>query len=307
MNTLFNRRKPDLECSCSYPMHFRTDRNNEKITINIVSRKGMSQIKKKHYWIYSDKGFGCGKSLNLKKFSDYFNADFFTLVKKPKNVQFLMLDDYDREDMVSPLDLMMVTGRLPGMYLGKTALRRDVQIIVASRYSPYEIFAKNKQKGCKRLLDPTALAAIEDRFFVYKVDDQFNNVNGDKARFLHPRHWSEETLLEQLRKLFVEIGGKNYSCFHPDTESTVVAVMQKIMEAKRLIHHKYDENDDSSQEICVLKRFMRELGDSPVPNVSYVDLCDELFDVYGLRKRFGRMTKAIDSIVLKSQERNSEN
>ena len=83
---------------------FVPDVSKDPINIDIVSKKGNVDVKKKHYWIYSEEP-GWGKSFNMREFSKKYNC---TYVRDTKNatgmsdkVQFLLLDEYRPENKLN--------------------------------------------------------------------------------------------------------------------------------------------------------------------------------------------------------------
>ena len=211
-------RNPDLESNESHTIFFQHGRYDkvqnkfvslsEEITkVNIVSAKGNECIKQKHYWIYSD-GPNCGKTYNLKKFTKIYNAEFVLDLKNwsgmPKTAQFFIFDEFGGKSRTLDFEILraLTSGHSPSVALNcksygeSFAPREDVQIIILSNSSPYEVYGSFDNKLQRRFTDSDTANLIHERFEVYKLD---GDVSNDVKKFKNVTDWSEEEFKEEIK------------------------------------------------------------------------------------------------------------
>jgi hypothetical protein len=170
---------------------------------------GDELVKRKHYFIYSKKA-GYGKTTTVrrdlvKKYSAHIINDIHNAVGVPKNLQWLVFDEYSR---TKKLDLEMLktlaNGDASGAYLnrkshgGSYIPPADVQVIILSNYSPYEIYAQWDKKTQRHVISEDVLSTIVDRFFIVRLDGDDTE---ERRKFMEPSTWTEEEFQLELRGL----------------------------------------------------------------------------------------------------------
>jgi hypothetical protein len=149
-------------------------------------------VKQKHYWIYSSPGWG-KSTVTRRKFVMQFNAAFLphpkNACKVPKTAQFLVVDEVSPVERIPLTQLKRLTcGDASEGYINRKSYgesyvpRSDMQLIILSNHSPYEVYSKamgggrgmDGREGCrrvtKRTIDGITLKAIEDRFNIIRLD-----------------------------------------------------------------------------------------------------------------------------------------
>jgi hypothetical protein len=170
---------------------------------------GEELVKRKHYFIYSKKA-GYGKTTTVrrdlvKKYSAHIVNDINNAVGVPKTLQWLVFDEYSR---TKKLDLEMLktlaNGDASGAYLnrkshgGSYIPPPDVQVIILSNYSPYEIYGQWDRKTQRHVITEDVLSTIVDRFFIVRLDGDDTE---ERRKFMEPVTWTDEEFREELKTL----------------------------------------------------------------------------------------------------------
>ena len=210
-------RNPDLEIGEFYVtlfQHGKYDRVSKQFIslshkvykLSINSAKEDKLAKQKHYWIYSD-GPNYGKTYNLKIFAEKYNAEFVSDLNNwmgvPNNVQFLIFDEYGgKRRLLDFNDFRALTsGYSPSVAFncksyGESYIpRKDVQVIVLSNSSPYEVYGSFDNKLQRKFTDKDTIDLIQERFEVFKIG---GDVQSDIKKFKHVTEWSGEEFAEEI-------------------------------------------------------------------------------------------------------------
>jgi hypothetical protein len=165
--------------------------------------------KRKNYFIYSKRA-GYGKTTTVrqelvKRYSAHIINDLNNAVGVPKNLQWLVFDEYSR---TKKLDLGMLktlaNGDASGAYLnrkshgGSYIPPSDVQVIVLGNYSPYEIYAQWDKKTQRHIISEEVLSTIVDRFFIVRLDGDDTE---ERRKFMEPATWTKDEFQIELREL----------------------------------------------------------------------------------------------------------
>lgn len=310
--TKTDKNKPDLPSNEVFLMRFMGG------NVQIQSFCQMADVKKKHYWIYyPDEDVSRRQAAeNLHAFAQNCNAVMYSDIKKPKNIQFFLLNDYDPEHYVSVDDLLTLTGHFKGVRFGvKPAipLRKDLQIVVCSRFSPYEIFARTTRRSS---LNAPFFENIEDRFFIYRISTYHKNdwfcAERDRCRFLPTKFWTTKFFFEEVRRMFADFHQQRYA----QRRDAVVDLIRRIMHIKTLVCQRHSDDEDFFyREVCYFQAFLASTGyDNLITNLSFADVCQELFrNTNGNGQQQGRritdfilrgqIDKAVEVLLEKSYSR----
>jgi hypothetical protein len=141
----------------------------------------------------------------VKKYSAHIINDILNAVGVPKNLQWLVFDEYSR---TKKLDLEMLktlaNGDASGAYLnrkshgGSYIPPADVQVIILCNYSPYEIYAQWDKKTQRHVISEDFLLTIVDRFVIVRLDVDDAE---ERRKFMEPATWTEEEFQLELRVL----------------------------------------------------------------------------------------------------------
>jgi hypothetical protein len=141
----------------------------------------------------------------VKKYSAHIINDIHNAVGVPKNLQWLVFDEYSR---TKKLDLEMLktlaNGDASGAYLnrkshgGSYIPPADVQVIILGNYSPYKIYAQWDKKTQRHIISEDVLSTIVDRFVIVRLDGDDTE---ERRHFMEPSTWTEEEFQTELRGL----------------------------------------------------------------------------------------------------------
>jgi hypothetical protein len=135
---------------------------SQPVKIDIEGFPGDLKRKRKHYYIYSMTS-NWGKSYNMdrlvEKYSGAYVPDYKNAVNIPPNVQFLVFDEYSATKAI-PLEQLksLASSNAQSGYLNRKSHGasykppKDVQIIVLSNYSPYEVYASWDKKFQRKVI-----------------------------------------------------------------------------------------------------------------------------------------------------------
>jgi hypothetical protein len=114
-----------------------------------------------------------------------------------------VFDEYSR---TKRLDLEMLktlaNGDASGAYLnrkshgGSYIPPADVQVIILSNYSPYEIYAQWDKKTQRHIISEDILSTIVDRFVIVRLDGDDAE---ERRKFMEPSTWTEEEFQMELQ------------------------------------------------------------------------------------------------------------
>jgi hypothetical protein len=162
--------------------------------------------KHKHYYINSMMS-NWGKSYNmdrlLEKFLAAYVPDYKNAFNIPPNVQFLVFDEYSATKAI-PLEQLksLASSNAQSGYLNRKSHGasykppKDVQIIILSNYSPYEVNASWDKKFQRKVISDEVLTTFDTRFHTVRLD------NAEQRRqWMSPTSWTEEVFQLELRGL----------------------------------------------------------------------------------------------------------
>lgn len=143
----------------------------------------MCFVKRKHYFLYSDES-GYGKSTVLSSLEKRCNCspiqDFNNLTGVRENAQFLTNDEFSHSSKITVDQLKALTGGKPDSFVGNKKSfgrgfkpRRDVQVILASNYHPFQCVGSKFDQSIKtRTMHHQTAKQLFDRFHIIKFDDE---------------------------------------------------------------------------------------------------------------------------------------
>ena len=131
-------------------------------------------VKLKHYYIYS-RAPGFGKTHLLRRFAKTYNAVFLPDAKNwigiPRGTQFIVLDEYGPKKKLAFEDLKTMTAGDASAFAGNRKShgqsfkpRPDVQLVILSNRSIYELYGTWNPKTQKCQLTAEEADQLDDRF-----------------------------------------------------------------------------------------------------------------------------------------------
>jgi len=170
------------------------------VEVTLVGRPGQTDIKLKHYAIYS-KLPDFGKTYQLTSLSERYNVHFVNdpnnWMTVPSSAQFLVFDEvgyfHNRLDFEN---LKALTGgRTTSAFTGNCKTygdsftpRKDVQVVMLSSRSPYYIYGKWNAVLGRRIMTKEEMDQFHARFEVFRLD---GSVEEDRALYSTPDMWSD--------------------------------------------------------------------------------------------------------------------
>ena len=156
--------------------------------------------KRKHFYFYSNEP-NFGKSHEMSRFvAEGYNAQFvrdagnWSSVRS--NAQFLIFEENEGERLLPLATLKALTsGKAEGAsanvksYGDSYEPRVDVQVIILSNKSLYELYREWDPQLQRRFLNPQTCKMLEERFHVHRLD---GDEREDRLLALRPSAWSEE-------------------------------------------------------------------------------------------------------------------
>jgi hypothetical protein len=141
----------------------------------------------------------------VKKYSAHIVNDIHNAVGVPKNLQWLVFDEYSRTKKLN-LEMLktLANGDATGAYLnrkshgGRYIPPADVQVVILSNYSPYEIYAQWDKKTQRHVITDDIVSTLVDRFFIVRLDGDDAE---ERRKFMEPFAWTEEEFRLELRAL----------------------------------------------------------------------------------------------------------
>ena len=203
---------------------YKTDRF-PPTTVTVHGHAGDTATKLKHYYVYS-KLPGFGKSHAMQEFATKTNATIVNDCSNMSNIseksQFLIFDETSASSKKKHLDiadLKALTGGNAESFSGnkKTygdsySTRSDVQIIILSNQSIYELYAAKNSALGRPVICRDLSCQLEDRFFVHRLDGSNEE---ERLRFVDPMHVSDSELVSiiqlQVDKIVSQHTGKEFS------------------------------------------------------------------------------------------------
>jgi len=204
---------------------------------DIVSALGSRTIKLKHSFIYScAPGYGVSRVLN--EFTRTHNAavvnDLTNWNRVDKTAQFLIFEDYDAANCLPLSTLKAFTG---GAALHRKAFgdsyapREDVQLIILSNVSIYDVYGKYDAKLQRRFMSRDAIDRIGERCHVVRLD---GDAAKDRRRAVHPVDWSDDEQREAIAD-YIDV-----TVSAPATTENTIRVYEKsdcrAIELEKLVH-----------------------------------------------------------------------
>ena len=180
--------------------------NPRETTVTICGIPNDLKTKCKHYWIYS-KEAGYGKTYTIlneiyKKYSSDVVGDPKNFCGVSENVQFLIFDEYSINKKLNFEDLKSLASQDSSMakinrksHGESYKPAEDVQVIILSNYSPYEVYGTYNHKENNRIIDKDALSALEQRFLIHRLDGADEE---EKRKHLSVSTWSENEFKTEI-------------------------------------------------------------------------------------------------------------
>ena len=195
---------PDLKESHDMMFQYRGTDSSQAPTlrtrVTIQGHPGNTDIQKKHYYIYSTYG-GYGKTYEKDAFVSKYNAcnvsDVRNWASVRQTAQFLCFDDVGPTCKIPYRDLKSLTDGDSSGFAGNRKCcgksrkpRADVQVIMFSNLSPYQVYGKWDRSEGKYLMSAHMFQQFMERFHVYRLDGD----DGEMViRHVHPQAWSLST------------------------------------------------------------------------------------------------------------------
>jgi hypothetical protein len=141
----------------------------------------------------------------LEKYSGAYVPDYKNAVNIPANVQILVFDEY-RATKCIPLEQLksLASSNVESGYLNRKSHGasykppKDVQIIILSNYSPYEVYASWDKKFQRKIISDEVLTTFDTRFHTFRMDGD----NAEQRRkWMSPTSWTEEEFQMELKRL----------------------------------------------------------------------------------------------------------
>jgi len=179
------------------------------VEVTLVGRPGQTKIKLKHYAIYS-KLPGFGKTYQLTRLSEQYNIHFVNDPKNwttvPSSAQFLVFDEvgyfHNRLDFEN---LKALTGGTTSAFTGNCKMygdsftpRDDVQVVMLSNRSPYDIYGRWDATLRRRIMTREEMEQFHERFEVFRLD---GSVEEDRVRGSTPDSWSENQFVGECKSI----------------------------------------------------------------------------------------------------------
>ena len=136
----------------------------QETTVTIVGKPNDLKTKQKHYWLYSREA-GYGKTYTIlneiyKKYSSDVVGDPKNFCGVSENVQFLIFDEYSINKKLNFEDLKSIASQDSSMakinrksHGESYKPAEDVQVIILSNFSPYEVYGTYNHKENNRIMD----------------------------------------------------------------------------------------------------------------------------------------------------------
>ena len=122
----------------------------------------------------------------------------------PEDVQMIIPIFYCKKYALDLTDLLNLTnGNASSVYLNRKssktlyALRPDVQLVIFSNKSPYEVYASYNKTMREKTISKEDISAINDRFFVHRLD---GDVRKEQERWSDPNEMPDRVCKKWIRK-----------------------------------------------------------------------------------------------------------
>jgi hypothetical protein len=146
-----------------------------------------------------------GKSYNMDMLVEKYSGAYKNAVNIPPNVQFLVFDEYSATKAI-PLEQLksLASSNAQSGYLKRKSHGasykppKDVQIIILSNYSPYEVYASWDKKFQRKVISDEVLTTFDTRFHTVRLDGD----NAEQRRkWMLPTSWTEEEFQLELQRI----------------------------------------------------------------------------------------------------------
>ena len=185
----------------------------------------------------------------------------------------------------------MANGDASGAYLNRKSHGAsykppvDVQVIILSDYSPYEIYGKWESKLQRRVISEDVLSTITDRFYIERLDGEDAR---EKRKCMDPTTWTTEEFKAEITELIpkkIDIVSDEEVDSTAFLEQVVILIKRRydnracMTQLKAVVNEKYHRMAEKlfSNRLNRLKQ--DQLADLPV------DLNRLVKDVMRLRRR----------------------
>ena len=193
------------------------------------------QKKKKHYYIYSHNA-GFGKTYEMCQFAEKYNAHVITdsnnWIDVPDEAQFLIFDELGKLNKLNFEHLKSLTGGY-GMMSGNCKSygssfrpRKDVQVIITSNQSPYEIYGEWDNNSQRRIMSADAFSQFQDRFHVIRLD---GDILEDEIKYLEPTVLTDAQFRKACIKQLVTDLGINHLGIQDPNSRTMLLTKKSLM------------------------------------------------------------------------------
>lgn len=275
--------------------------------VRITGRPGDRVTKQKHYYFYS-KSPGFGKTCQLMLFAENYNAHFVSDIKNwvdiPAGWQFLIFEEVGFDCKLSFNKMKAFTsGRAGGAsgncksYGDSYKPREDVQLIMLSNESPFDVYGTWNAKLQRRLMSKDIRNQFLSRFEVFRLD---GDVTEDLVACMAPSDWTEEQFEWEFGQVFEAVTDKISKKGIRTTQGKIVALIDYMERAKQLLEAKYNEGSTQEAFIAILNRCCG----ITVPGLKIVweEMVKALYSVDGNKKRKGRaFLSQLDRLVEKEE------
>lgn len=239
---------PDLEDGETFTATFGLYKNgaidDSKVTkVPIVGYSGRVDVKKKHWYIYSSAS-SYGKSYEMDRFTAKYNAQYIDDLNNwtgmRRNVQFVLFDEYS-SDSKRHLEYSALKAFTRGHCTGiagncKTfgssySPRSDVQFIICSNNSLYEIYGQRDPESGRYYISKTTVDQLEDRFHIICLD---GDCEEDRRRFTHPKDLTQAELKWECQTCIDDAFMHEIPQAAEDVVSRCIVIIQKILKILKL-------------------------------------------------------------------------
>lgn len=173
--------------------------------LKIVGLPTDTVTKRKHYYIYSRLP-GFGKTFAMNGFQAQINSyavnDLNNWFDVPTSTQFLIIEEVGAGKMIPFGELKALTGGVAQRFRGNSKThgssfvpRKDVQVIMLSNVSMYEVYGEWDNKLGRRVISTERAKQLEQRFHVVRLDGK---VDDDKMKAMHPSDWEAGMFIDKL-------------------------------------------------------------------------------------------------------------
>lgn len=184
--------------------------------------------------------------------------------------------------------------------------RSDVQVIILSSTSPYEVYGSWQSKLQRRYMSREVLQQLEQRFHIYRLD---GSLEEDRIEFMFPKDWTEEQLKRQIGDVLKPLADKGINEVNKSLSQKIIVLSQYIISVKKLLDAKYKDIDCSLISCDALSHTLTAWS-SVLPSnfpLSWEELVNHLYIVETCQMKVGmNLTRAIQALETLVEDKNRE-